>query len=307
MANGKVVGILADIASNGSHTVYAVRIQELAAFVNKVQPYLHARLFPEDTRYMSPVAADAYPPYLDDPKTTDHKRQEESPEVKAVRASATKLEDSLRTFVATQSFEWGNGMKEPQAHAEYEIQVLNGWQKFREPGTNKFHDSVEFPAINNTMVPGGEWSELPKMVGNDYKMHVRLAGTVTVAGKTYKVFQWRAGIEDEVCQWRSVLDLGFKSINKDRWVACQGEVWTDVGYNIVRMSEHDDLGKSRWHDYQAVVLYDWLKREGEEPLTIPISIATQVGDKDKVYWCRGLFTDYRQFQSAVKMRKASAR
>ncbi len=83
-------------------------------------------------------------------------------------------------------------------------------------------------------------------------------------------------------------------------VACYGEVWTDEGTNILRMSEHYEL-PGKWKHYQGVVTCGWLQRMDEPPRLIPLTISTQAKHNKKIYWCRGRFTDYQIFSSRVKI------
>jgi len=122
----------------------------------------------------------------------------------------------------------------------------------------------------------------------------------SVDGQHIKVFRYRGDAEDRVCRWRSALDLGFFSINKDVTVSCYGEVWTDEDTNILRMSEHYEL-PGKWKNYQAVMTYGWLQRPGEIPRLIPTAIVSQAEWNRKTYWCRSQFSHYQVFTSQVKM------
>jgi hypothetical protein len=146
------------------------------------------------------------------------------------------------------------------------------------------------------MVPGGEWSELPELIGTELHLNIHQADYAVVDGRRIRVFQYWADPEDQVCRWKSVLDLGFFPLNKIVTVACYGEVWTDEDTNILRMSEHYEL-PGRWKDFQGVVTYSWLRQKDEIPLLVPLTIATQAEYKKKVYWCRGHFTNYQKFSS----------
>jgi hypothetical protein len=207
----------------------------------------------------------------------------------------------MRNFIAVQTFEWGSGDKEPAALAEYEVQVIDGYQRFREyPDGKKELQDVPFPTLKNSVVPGGEWSELPEMVGTKLRLKIRQAADMTANGRRIKVFQYRGESEDAVCSFTSVSDFVFLEISKAVTVPCYGEVWTDEEANILRMSEHYEL-PGKWKKYQTVVTYGWLNRDGEPPRLIPLTIYTQAERNKKVYWCRGQFTDYRIFDSRVRI------
>jgi hypothetical protein len=303
----KIIGILSE---TNETTAVAVSVQTLADFVSKVEPFLAARIFPT-TKDVSPVSADLYPKFA---PPSDHNpkfvpihidglqhRPEEPFEVSVLRKKAQVLADSMRNFIAVQSFAWGSGDNEPQAEAQFEVRVIDGYQRFREypEGKEEFQD-LPLPSLNNVVGTGGEWSELPEMVGTKLALKIRQAADVVVNERRVKVFQYRADIEDGVCIFKSILDLGFFAVSKIHTVACYGEVWTDEDTNILRMSEHYEL-PGKWKNYQGVVTYGWLQRKDEPPRLIPLTIYTQAERDGRVYWCRGQFTDYRIFGSRVKI------
>ena len=288
----KIVGILSGTAES---MALAVPVQTLADFVSQAQPFLAQKLFPASNE-VSPVLADIFVPA----HTGLQHRVEESPEVKVLRKKAQLLANSMNNFIAVQTFEWGLGDKEPSAQAEYEVRVIDGVQRFREyPDGKKELQDVPFPVLNNVIRPGGEWSELPEMVGTELGLKIHQAADVVVNGQRMKVFQYWADIEDGVCKFQVISDLLFRVINKIGDVACYGEVWTDKDTNILRISEHLDL-PGKWKTYQGVVTYGWL-RLNETPRLIPLTIYTQAQRKKKVYWCRGQFTNYQIFDSRVKI------
>src|SRR5216684_2232681 len=230
----KIVGILSE--TNETMAV-AVPVQTLADFVSKVQPFLAQKIFPT-TKEVSPVSADLYPKFEPHP---DHypkfvplradglqHRPEEPYEVSVLRKKAQLLADSMRNFIAVQSYAWGSGDKEPAAHAEYEVRVIDGVQRFREyPDGKKELQDVPFPPVNAVVNPGGQWSELPQMVGTALRLKIHQAADTVVNERRIKVFQYRAESEDGVCIFKSVLDFGFFAVNKIVTVPCYGEVWTD--------------------------------------------------------------------------------
>lgn len=299
----QIVGILSGVAKDGEPVAMAVPMESLANFVSKVQPWLAQSLFPSANKdSFSPASADLYPKVAlvlaaDSPQG----RRDEPPEIKALRKKAQQQTDSMRNLVAVQSFAWGSGDKAPAAFAEYEVKILEGFQRFREyPDGKKELQNVPFPPLNNAVVPGGEWSELPQMVGTALRLKIRQASGTFINGHPIKVFQYQADSEDGVCIFKSVTDLVFGSHSKIVSASCYGEVWTDANLNILRASLHLEL-PSRWKDYQSVVTYGWLKLPEEGPRLIPLTISTQVELKKKVYWCRGLFTNYRMFTSRSRI------
>ena len=56
-----------------------------------------------------------------------------------------------------------------------------------------------------------------------------------------------------------------------------------------------------WEDCQVVLTYGWLKLADEPRRLVPQTVFTEARDKKHVYWCRGQFTDYRIFDSRVKI------
>jgi hypothetical protein len=297
----RIVGILNAIAKDGESIALAVPVPSLADFVNKVQPYLAQSLFPS-IKGISPVSADLYPKFVPPPPSgvLEH-RPEEPAEVTVLRSKAQLLADSMRNLIAVQTFAWGSGDKAPTMESAYEVRVLDGFQRFREypDGKRELRD-VPFPPLNTAMVPGGEWSELPELVGTELRLKIHRAADAEVNGQRMKVFQYWAGTEDGVCRWKSNLDLGFFAISKIATVACYGEVWTDEDFNVLRMSEHYEL-PGKWKDYRAVVTYGWLRRSDDAPRLIPLTISTQAEYNKRIFWCRGQFTDYQVFSSRVKM------
>ena len=297
----QIVGILNSIGTNAELVAMAVPVQSLADFVSKVQPSLAQSIFPS-TKYISPVSADFYPRFVAPPPADVLQHRPEEPvEVKVLRNKAQLLADSMRDFIAVQTFAWGSGNKAPSATSAYEIRVLDGYQRFRKyPDGKKESQDVPLPPLNNAMSSGGEWSELPEMVGTKLRLKIQQAADVTVNERRIKVFQYRADPEDAVCMFKSILDFVFFAVSKIATVGCYGEVWTDEDTNILRMSEHFEL-LGRWTDYQAVVTYGWLQRKGAAPRLIPLTISTQANLKKRVYWCRGQFTDYQEFSSKFKI------
>jgi hypothetical protein len=300
----EIVGILSE---SNETTALAVPVQTLVEFVSKVQPFLAQKIFPTT---ISPLSADIYPKFAPHP---DHyakfvpvridglqHRPEEPAEVKLLRSRAQLLADSMRNFIAVQSFEWGSGDKEPSALAKYEIRVIDGVQRFRSyPDGKEELQNVPSPRLNDSIRPGGEWSELPEMVGTELRLRIHQAADVVINDRRMKVFQYWANIEDSVCKFETISDFVFYEVSKVDIVACYGEVWTDEDTNILRISEHYEL-PGKWKHYQGVVTYGWLQRKDETPRLIPLTIYTQVEHR-KAYWCRGQFTDYQVFDSRVRI------
>lgn len=300
----QIVGVLNGVARDERGIALAVPIRSLADFVNRVQPWLARSIFPSPTKgSISPASADLNPKLILPPANDSlQHRRDEPAEVLALRKKAQLLADSMRNFVAVQTFAWGSEKsKAPVAVAAYEVQVLDGFQRFREyPDGKKELQDVPFPPVNTVVNPGGEWSELPQMVGTALRLKIHQAADRVVNGRQIKIFQYFADPEDGVCVFKSVRDFGFVTVSKIATVPCYGEVWTDEDINVLRMSQHLELS-GKWRAYQSVVTYGWLGRKDEAPRLIPLTISTQAEFNKKVYWCHGLFTNYRIFNTHAKI------
>jgi hypothetical protein len=295
----QIVGILNGIAKNGDAVALAVPVQSLLELLTKVEPYLAQNIFPS-TQGISAVSSDLYPKYVPTSAKLLQQRIEEAPEVQVLRSKAQILADSMRNFIAVQTVVWGAGDKEPTAQAAYEVRVVDGYQRFRSyPDGKKLSSDIPFPSLNHVMRPGGEWAELPGMVGTELRLKIHQAPDVVVDERRMKVFQYWADVEDNVCSWTDITDLVVFSLSHDFTVACYGEVWTDENINIMRISEHYEL-TGKWKDFQGVVTYGWLQRPGELRL-IPLTISTQAETHKKAYWCRGQFTNYRIFSAQARI------
>jgi hypothetical protein len=297
----QIVGLLSGIEKHGAAIALAVPVQALSDFVNKVQPFLAPSLFPSDTQAISPVSEDIYPKFVVPLATAVAHRPEESADIKQLHYKAQLLADSMQNFIAVQSFDWGSGNKAPAAMAAYEIRVLDGDQRFRKyPEGEKELAEVPFPPLNDAVSIGAQWSELPNMVGTELRLKIHQAPSIVFHGRTLKVFQYRAASEDELCKFKGTYDFGFFAFSKIAVAACSGEVWTDEDSNILRISERLEL-LGMWKDYRTVITYGWLERKEEASVLIPLTIAAQAEYHKKIYWCRGMFTNYQMFTSQTKM------
>lgn len=296
----QIAGVLSAIERSGKAIACAVPIDSLAEFVSTVQPFLAQSIFPTSKR-IPPISADAYAKFVPAPTTSLQRRPTETNEVRVLRAKAQALADNMRDFIAVQTLEWGSQQNEPLVQSQYEVQVLGGYQRFRElPDGKKELQNIPFPPLSNSMVPGGEWSGLPVKVGTDLNLKINQAADVLVNGRSLKVFQYSASVEDAVCTFKAVNDFAVFVVSKVSVAACYGEVWTDEDMNILRMSEHLELS-GKWKNLQAVVTYGWLNKPDEAPRLVPLTIATQAEYKKTIYWCRGQFTDYRVFTTRARL------
>jgi hypothetical protein len=309
----KIVGILSE---SNEATALAVPVETLVDFLTKVQPFLAQRIFPT-TKEVSPVSTDLYPKFVPPPdlypkfipRRADglQHRPEEPYEVGVLRQKAQLLADGMRNFIAVQNFAWGSGDKEPNTHAAYEVRVIDGVQRFRRyPEGKEEFEQAPYPHLSAWANPADEWSQLPKMVGTEFRLKIQQAPGIVVNAQRVKVFRYYASVEDNLCPFEPVEDYIFFKLSKVIAVACYGEVWTDEDMNIVRMSEHLELSdKSKayrgWEGYDVVLTYGWLKRADEPPWLVPLTFFTQARDKKGIYWCRGHFTDYRVFNVRARL------
>jgi hypothetical protein len=307
-ASQQIVGVLNGLAKNGEAMAVAVPISSLADFVSKIEPALAATLFPSDKGAISLTLADLYPKFV--PALGPHaleRRPDEPENVKMLRTKAQVLLDSMRNFIAVETFEWGKKNNPAAAVSAYEVQVIDGRQQFRvyPDGKKRFSD-IPFPPLDSTFISGGEWSELPEMVGKELHLKINQAADATVETKRIKVFQYHADVEDEVCTWDTVDDFGLFETRKAANVACYGEVWTDDDLNILRISLHYEL-LGKWKDYMSVVTYGWLNQANAAAQLIPMTMSAQVAYGKTMHWCRGRFINYKVFASDIKVTEITAK
>lgn len=299
----KIVGVLCGVYET---TALAVPVATLRDFVMKIDPFLAKKIFPT-SKEISPVSQDLYPKFVP-PRSGDlEHRIEESSNIRRVRENATALAESIRNLIAVQNMAWGSDDRQPEALAAYEIRVVDGFQTFRSYPDGKTElKEVPLPRLRGWALPADEWSQLPKMVGTEYRLKIREAPDAVVNERRLKVFQYYASVEDNLCPFEPVEDFGLFTVGKVVAVACYGEVWTDDDMNILRMSERLDLSKRLgayrgWQNYGAVLTYGWLNWAKEPPRLIPLTFLAEASDKKHVYWCRGHFSDYRAFSSKSKV------
>jgi len=282
----KIVGILNEAGEGTDRIAYAVPSKELSDFVGRAQPYLQAKLFPKAV-LVSPVAADLYPAYVW-PREGFSQRPPEPPEVVKLRRAAQQLADSMHNFAAIETFSWGHDNREPDLTEAYETFILDGWQRWRRPRDGKwFYEDSPLHRfwLNYSVGTGDQWIHLPLMVGTELKLKIHQAPDAVVGGRTVHVFQYAAYAEDRVC---AIKYFGSYATTI-KFYDCHGEVWMDESGTILRISEAIDNSRPL-RSFWAVMTYGLLEKDGKH-YTVPVSFATQA-EKNKTYWCRGLFTDY---------------
>ena len=303
-SKGQVIAVLSERAVNTDEPiVLGVPVEVLSTFVSKVQPYLAERLFPQSV-FIPPVQPDFYPTWVPETASAEklQRRPVETPEVQLLRDRAQVLVDNMHSLIAVQSYEWGKGSAatDPQAIAAYEVTQIDGRQRFREyPDGKHSLESVPWPPLNHAIEPGDAWSFTPKMVAKEYDLKIRRMPDVDWKGQQLRVFQFFGAKEDGVCNFDDQDDYVFFVVHHFGTYDCYGEVWTDQDENIIRLSEGYRM-PNRWQDYREEVTFTWIEVNGIRSL-VPATISSQAQEKSHIYWCRGLFTHYQQFQTQARL------
>lgn len=307
-ANGKVVGILNEIARNKKPIALAVPVENLAAFLNRAQPFLAALLFPIKT-VASPDEEDFYPKYRLKRSSRPQRRtaqSDESDAVRLLRERAQSLVDGMRYFIAVQTYAWGKGTNRVEAADAYEVQVRDGVQRFREyRDGKKWRREPTPPGDMNSVTPSRAWSALPWYIGTKVGVKIREAPQVIFHGHRIRVFQYYGSVEDEPCSSTDITEFLFFSIHRYVQGAPYGEVWTDQQENILRMSLHCEDHGWGWGNTETIVTYGWLTKPGVGSRLVPVTIVYKaLWKKKKLYWCRGQFVHYREFVSRARLLSA---
>ncbi|HEV2315464.1 MAG TPA: serine protease [Candidatus Acidoferrales bacterium] len=300
--NGRVMAVLNEIVVNRKDVVLGVPVEVLSAFVSKIQPYLAARLFPE-TAFIPPVEPDIYPEWV--PHRPDgglERRPVEPPDVQLLRLKAQDVVDGMRAVLSVESFEWGKGSaaNDPQAIGYYEVRTFDGYQHFRTyPDGKKEMAEVPWPPLNCVIEPGGAWSYMAKLVAKEYDLRIRRAPDIVWKGQTLRVFQYHGAKEDKVCTFDDQIDFFLMVHHHLESYNCSGEAWTDQSENIMRVSENYYMEGARTN-VRMIVTFGWTDIDGNR-LLVPITISMETEDGSHINWCRGQFTDYRQFRATVRL------
>ena len=301
-SKGHVLAVVSAMALNMDNIVLGVSVEVLSAFVSKVQPYLAERLFPQ-TVLIPPVQPDFYPPWVPERVSAQElqKRQLEPPDVQLLRDKAQAVVDNTRSLIAVQSYEWGKGSaaNDPQAVAAYEVREIAGQQRYREyPDGKREMKEVPWPDVES-VIPGNHWSSIATMVAKEYHLQIRRMPDVDWRGQTLRAFQFFGAKEDDVCGFDNITDRFLFFVHHVGTYACGGEVWTDQDENIIRLSVGYHIPEFE-QDYRVEVTFGWIDVNGVKSL-VPATISSQLQEKSHLLWCRGLFTDYHQFQSQARL------
>ena len=297
--NGKIVGILRGISRTGL-IAEAVPVSSLEVFLAKVNPYLHAQLFPQAT-VVSPVSVNAFPSW-DAPESTPgvlERRTAEPGDVQVVRAKAQALYDSMKYLMTRQTFAWSEGGT-PQMQAAYDLKVRDGLELFS-IGDHEYTHIPE-PMINTFFVPSPLWLNAPRYASTDWSLHIRHAGRTTVNEKSIDVYQWQAlGRESKICQWEEKASFPLFERDKIYDVSCYGEVWLSPDGDIMRISETYVMPQAHFAVYEAVVVYGRVVLDGESHL-VPTTISARARlGKSRLLYCDSIFSDYKLWGSHVRL------
>jgi len=298
--NGAIVGILRGIVPS-ELIVEAVPIASLEQFLAKVNPYLHAQLFPQATA-VEPASLDAFPLWDVPPSTPGalQRRAAEPDDVQRVRTKAQQLYDSMRYLMARQFVSWSDGGP-PQMEAEYGLEVRDGVEIFTD-GKHEYTGQIPFPELRTAILPGQLWLNAPRYANGDLSLHIRHAGLTTVKGKPMDVYQWQApGPESKFCQFDEISLFPFFRRDAISDVSCSGEIWVSSEGDIVRISEAYDRPVRKWSHCESIVVYGRVVLNGESHL-VPTTISTRVQyGKSKMVYCDSIFSDYKLWASQIRL------
>jgi hypothetical protein len=297
------------------YVIGAVSVPTMAEFTKRHLPSLYAELFPQNANSFEatndlilPQAMPAKHPDFVWPKPSGVlMRRQEDPEmekaIQGLRRKAQELTDQMKDYITDQKIFYGIGEENPRARAQYELQVRDGEQRFREyPHGKKWLDQMPGPAVYPALTSGSEWSELPKKIALNTGVKIVQAPDASVGSQRVKVFEYHATAEDEFFEWDRVFDVDFiHSFRIKFYFEADGEVWTDLDGNILGISANAHGLPDGWGDYRCVVTYDFFTMPGGEQRLKPATFAAQAKDKGKLVWNEGTFTNYKAFMSDVKI------
>lgn len=298
--DGAVVGILRGMLRSDL-IAEAVPISSLEEFLAKVNPYLHAQLFPQAT-VVGPASSDAFPPWTTSPSTAGvlERRAAEPDDVQRVRAKAQQLYDSMKYLMARQFVSWSEGGP-PKMEAAYDLQVRDGVQVFTD-GKHEYTGEIPFPELGAWVLPGELWLNAPRYANSDLSLRIRHAGLASTDNEAIDVYQWQApGAESKFCEFDEVSLFPFSRRDTISDVGCSGEIWLSAEGDIVRISEAYDRPVRKWSRYESIVVYGRVLLNGESHL-VPVTITTRVQyGRSKMLYCYSIFSNYQFWGSRVRL------
>lgn len=293
---GQVIGILRGLDANGRPTVVAVPVESLAEFLYKELPFLAEALFPIRAE-VPEEQSDLYPKYEPPANPSGLQRRTAEPnDVTQLRERAEAVAESMRNFIAVQTFVWGKGNRRADAADAYEVQVRDGVQMYREyPNGKNWTRKSPDPGLATSISAGNVWSALPLFIGTHSGVKIHEAAGMEIEGRRARVFQYLASSEDNPCTVVHNFYFGLFSIQVPHTYGAYGEVWTDEHLNIIRMSlQCEKNGQHKWED---VMNFGWLTRPGIEPQLVPVTVVSWAPSRNNGRWCRSQFVNYHEFVS----------
>jgi len=281
-SKGLVVGILFGYDRAKPNRAMVVSAAEIEKFLQTL-PILHDSLFTASK--LSPTQPDYYDRYVPEHTSALGHHVPEPAEVQRLREVADELSQRMVNLIAQEDVAWSKGGQHQFADS-FELQIADGFLRFKD-SEGKMHDNYPWPPINTVLRPGDEWSDLPRMVSAERKLHVK-----QMPDKDgLHIFVWAASVEDQVCEFMEGGQLAPFTRATAQFNACWGEVWTTQEFQIVRATENDELQRT-WKRYRSVMTYT----NG-----LPEAIITTADFHGKTFRVDGTFYDYREFTSKVKI------
>jgi hypothetical protein len=320
-ADQQAVATVAFVAEKDHRLVVGIPMWSLADFVRKAKPSL-ASLFPGDMYrpsllaegspepiqidegirmlldvtgqdpelLLSPAASLVWPTSPREVPLLPH-----TAEVKALQSSVEAVAGSMKNFVAQQSLTMQGGKK----IREYEIQVVDGRERFRAPN-GEVTDEIPLPS-HAGVVPGHEWYGLLVSL-MDAKLHIRYAGRTTAGEESVERFEYSANADEDLCHPRAYLadDHQFWDGN----VACFGEVLASMSdFRVLRVTlEMPMPPASGFQNIRLTVVYGQLPT-GTVPAQELLEARLRSG---KLLHSEASFVNYRRFQAKSTIRAGDA-
>jgi len=239
----------------------------------------------------SPVASGTF---------SSHVRIQEPPNVQALRKKAEGMVERISDLIAV-GRERSMGGRSPEVAMQYRLRMLSGQQTF----TMGDKELQALPCPKEIGIDLGiEWSDLPTMVGSNLKLRIEEVGDLVLRGwGSVMVFRYEGSPEDKVVQVTYCSDYGFHiHTKKTISVAVRGEVWTDDGLNILRITEELLVPPAMgWINEHSSVLYGWLESPKGERSLVPTNIfrRAEFTEDHQIYSTLCRITDYHRFAVSV--------
>jgi hypothetical protein len=207
----------------------------------------------------------------------DHHRPKEPIEVISLRRKAQDMVDQMSNLIALETA-ISSGYGQEDKPYQYEVRIIKNSQIFKSLYDGKERKHLAPPS--NGTVFDNQWYELPKLIGTDMDLRIEPRGrilvgeTLTKPGILVHVFQFEARMEDKALAFRAETGWGLGVVTHKVYpVSCRGEIWTDDGLNILRISVYLDIPiNTGWNRLNSATLYGWLEEPDQKPILVPYSI-----------------------------------